>query len=70
MKKKKSYLLSCLSIGDVLWQKRQRQRHATDTIVLALVTLGKATPIEMILSVLYAAVADVFTSKHRRINNE
>jgi hypothetical protein len=43
-------------------------KNASDsgTRQIPLVTLGKATPIEMILSVSCAAVADVFTSKHRQ----
>ncbi len=41
--------LSCVSIGNILRQKHQQQRHVTVTVVLALATLGDATQIEMIL---------------------
>ncbi len=44
--------LSRVSIGNILRQKHQRQRHVTVTIVLALATLGNMIQIEMILSVL------------------
>ncbi len=75
MSQKKLYRLNVVSYMKVkavfplaifLRQMCHRQRHLTDIIVLTLATLGDATQIEMILSVLRAAVIDVFAYKHRQ----
>jgi hypothetical protein len=51
--------LSLLSIGNILRQKCQQQRHATVTIVLALATLGDTKQIEMILIAMANKEGDV-----------
>ncbi len=60
------FVLRRVSIGDILRGKRQRQRHATVTIVLVLATLGDMTQIEMILIANASKEGDIALQCRRR----
>jgi hypothetical protein len=60
------FVLSYVSIGDILRRKRQRQRHATVTIVLALATLGDAMQIEVNLIAKASKEGDIALQYRRR----